>query len=253
MSRFREEMRIAGLAVQFLTRLPVPDPGWSQERMAATPRWYPAVGALVGALSGLIFLIAVHIFPPALAAVLATAAGILITGAFHEDGLADSADGLGGGTTREKSLEIMRDSRLGTYGTLALVLILMAKVGALTAMPFVAPFALIAAHSVSRWSTLWVMVRMEYARDHGTGKPVAAGIGPGGLVFAGLCAALAMVPLALSVGAVAVLVAVVGAALGHWAMRARFSRKLGGYTGDTLGAVQQLSEIGFYLGLLAWL
>ena len=77
MNRLREELSIAGLAVQFLTRLPVPDPGWSEDRMAATPRWYPAVGALVGALSGLIFLIAVHLVPVAVAAVLATAGGIL--------------------------------------------------------------------------------------------------------------------------------------------------------------------------------
>ncbi len=253
MNRLREELSIAGLAVQFLTRLPVPDPGWSEDRMAATPRWYPAVGALVGALSGLIFLIALHLVPVAVAAVLATAGGILITGAFHEDGLADSADGLGGGSTRERALEIMRDSRLGTYGTLALVFVVLAKISALSAMPMLAPVALIAAHAVSRWSTLWVMFGMDYARDHGTGKPVAAGIETGGLIFAGVCAGAAMVPLAWMAGPSAVLAAIIGAVLGHWAMRARFARKLGGYTGDTLGAVQQVSEIGFYLGLLAWL
>lgn len=253
MNRLREELSIAGLAVQFLTRLPVPDPGWSEERMAATPRWYAAVGALVGALSGLIFFCAQFLVPVPLAAVFATAGGILITGAFHEDGLADSADGLGGGSSREKALEIMRDSRLGTYGTLALVLVILAKISALAAMPMLAPVALIAGHAISRWSTLWIMARMEYARDHGTGKPVAAGIGPGGLAFAAVCAMMALAPLVWMAGPLAACAGLFGAALGHLSMRSRFSRKLGGYTGDTLGAVQQMSEIGFYLGVVAWL
>lgn len=253
MSRLSEEIRIAGLALQFLTRLPVPDPGWSADRMAATPRWYPAVGAMIGGAAGVVFWGAGLFWPPVIAAILATVAGVLITGGMHEDGLADTADGLGGGSTRERALEIMRDSRIGAYGALALILILLAKIGALAAMPAVALWVLIAAHSMSRFSTVWAMVRLEYARTDGAARPVAGGIGPGGIAFAAATTIGALVPLWIVLGASGVLAAVVGCMIGHVVMRWWFQRRLGGYTGDTLGAVQQASEIGVYLGVLAWL
>ncbi len=246
-----EEFR---LAVQFLTRLPVRDAGYTPERMARTPRWHPAVGALIGAILGAVFWAGVQVWPQPVAVLVSVAAGLLMTGCFHEDGFADACDGLGGGATRERALEIMRDSRLGTYGVAGLTMMLAGKVAALAALPVHAvPFALIAAHAASRASSVQVLATSAYVRDHGTGKPVSEGIGRGDLGFALLTAVLATVPLMLAVGIGAVLCGIAGLAVGHVAMRSRFERRLGGYTGDCLGAVQQCSEIGFFLGLLSWL
>ncbi|WP_424933250.1 adenosylcobinamide-GDP ribazoletransferase [Amaricoccus macauensis] len=252
--RIAEEAAVFALAVQFLTRLPLPaDPGFTPERLAATPRWYPAVGLLIGALTGLAFWLAALVLPPALAALLSTAIGLLLTGCFHEDGFADCCDGLGGGATAERALEIMRDSRLGTYGAAGLGLMLGGKIITLASLPVtLAPIALIAGHAASRSSAVLVIATSTYIRHHGTGKPVANGLSRKGLALALLTGVAALATLALAAGW-ASLGALAGIALGHAAMRARFEKRLGGYTGDCLGAVQQTSEIGCYLGLLACL
>ncbi len=254
-ARLAEEWAVFLLAAQFLTRLPLPaELGHTPARMAATPRWYPGVGVLVGALAGLAFWLAALIWPPALAALVATAAGLLLTGAFHEDGFADACDGLGGGATRARALEIMRDSRIGAYGAAGLGLMLAAKVMALAALPVAAvPLALVAGHAASRASAVAVIATSRYVRDHGTGKPLAAGIGPRGLALALATGGLAVLALALVLPPLAVAGALVGLVAGHLAMRARFEKRLGGYTGDCLGAVQQTSETGLYLGVLACL
>lgn len=254
-SRIAEEWAVFLLALQLLTRLSLPrEIGYTPERLAATPRWHPGVGVLVGALAGLTYWVATQVYPSALAALLSTAASLLITGCFHEDGFADACDGLGGGATRERALEIMRDNRLGTYGTAGLALMLAGKVLALAAIPpAAAPLVLIAAHVASRASSVLVLATSSYVRDHGAGKPVAEGVGRRGLAFALATGSLAAVPVALVFTPVAALGGLLGLALGHLAMRARFERRLGGYTGDCLGAVQQTSEIGFYLGVLACL
>lgn len=249
-ARARNEAAILLLAVQFLTRLPVPAQGHTPARLAATPRWFPAVGALIGGLIALAWLAAASVFPPVLAALLATAFGLSLTGCFHEDGFADACDGLGGGATRAKALEIMRDSRLGTYGAAGLGMMLATRVAVLAALPgALVPLALVAGHAASRASAVAVIATSTYVRDHGTGKPVATGLGRGGLAFALACglAPLSLLPPLAALGGLA------GLLLGHLAMRRAFERKLGGYTGDCLGAVQQTSEVGFTLGLLACL
>ena len=250
MSEAFEEFR---LAVQFLTRLPVRDLGYTPERMARTPKWHPAVGALIGAITGVVYLAGAQVWPPLVAVLVSVAAGLLLTGCFHEDGFADACDGLGGGATRERVLEIMRDSRLGTYGVAGLTMMLAGKVAVLAALPvWAVPFALVAGHAVSRASSVQVLATSDYVRDHGTGKPVSEGIGGADLRFALLTAALACVPLMMAVGITAVLAGAAGLVAGRWLIRSRFERRLGGYTGDCLGAVQQGSEVGFCLGLLAW-
>ncbi len=249
-ARLRDEGATFVLALQFLTRLPLPDV-YAPARMAALPRWFPAAGALIGGLVALAWLAAAAAFPPALAALLSTAFGLLLTGCFHEDGFADACDGLGGGATRERALEIMRDSRLGTYGAAGLGMMLAVKVAALAALaPGLVPFALVAGHAASRASAVAALATSAYVRDHGTGKPVAEGLSPGGLAFA-FALACGVAPLALLPPAGA-LAGALGLAAGHLAMRRAYERKLGGYTGDCLGAVQQVSEAGFLLGLLAW-
>lgn len=243
------------LAVQFLTRVPIRSGDiYTSDRMAASVRYYPLVGALVGGLSASGFYLASLLFPVLISVLMAIMVGLLVTGAFHEDGLADTFDGVGGGHTRDKALSIMKDSRLGTYGTLALVTMLLLKFAALAALPLaVIPIVLIAGHGLSRLSSVLVIATSRYVRDEGTGKPVASGmsatslsvaVATGALVFALYCVWLPMI------GA---LCAIIGLGISHALMRLFFERKLGGYTGDTLGAVQQASEIGFYLGLVAWL
>lgn len=253
--RLKTEVAVFCFAVQFLTRIPIPSAvKFTQARFHAGVRYYPMVGLLVGALASGIFICAHMVFPAMIAVLLSTAAGLLITGAFHEDGLADTFDGIGGGTDRQRTLDIMKDSRIGTYGASALLLSLMIKVAALSLLPSatLTAAALLAGHCLSRLSSVVVIASSRYARDHGTGKPVAAAISKTSLIAAiatgaascGL-AALWWPPAALCFGASTLLV-------GHVAIRLLFERKLSGYTGDTLGAVQQVSEVCFYLGLAAW-
>lgn len=243
------------LAIQFLTRLPVP--GWftyTEARMAASAAYYPLVGVLIGALCSAVFWGALLLFPLLVSVIIAIAAGLLVTGAFHEDGLADTFDGIGGGHTREASLEIMRDSRLGTYGTLALVAALALKAATLTALPaHMLLYAFPAAHGLSRLSSVLTIATSRYVRAEGTGKPVAQGLSLPNLLIAGVTGAAILLVWSLVLPAAPMLFGLAGLAIGHVAMRTFFEFKLNGYTGDTLGAVQQASEIGFYLGLLAWL
>ena len=253
MTRVREELTVFLLAVQFLTRWPIQSQDlFTEARLTAATRYYPLVGAMIGAFSGGVFWLAHLVFPVSLAIVLATAASLLATGAFHEDGFADACDGLGGGTTRERALEIMRDSRLGTYGAAGLGLMLAAKVLALAAAPpEVIPWLLIAAHAASRSSAVLAIATSTYVRGAGIAKPVADAVEPDSLALA-LAIGVAAACVLLTVTApAAILVGLAGLAAGHLAMRGVYERKLGGYTGDCLGAVQQMSELGMYLGVVA--
>jgi adenosylcobinamide-GDP ribazoletransferase len=251
----KEQWAILLLAVQFLTRLPVPaSAGFTPERLTAATRYYPLVGALIGGLVAVIYALALLAWPPLVAVLLSIVASLLLTGAFHEDGLADMFDGVGGGLTRERALEIMKDSRIGTYGAAALILALALKAATLAAMPPPAVIlALVAGHGLSRFSAVLVIATSAYVRDHGTAKPVADGVSRESLLIATATAMPMALALAWGLGPMAALLGLAGLALGHWGMRRVFERKLGGYTGDCLGAVQQGSELGFYLGVLAWL
>ncbi len=242
------------LALQFMTRLRLPiEVDYAPDAMRDSPRWYPAVGVVVGLVTGVIYWGAAALFPPALAAIIATAAGVILTGALHEDGFADACDGLGGNRPRDRVLEIMRDSRIGTYGVLGLGLMIAGKVATLAALPGMAvPFLLIAGHATSRASVLWVMASSDYVRDHGAGSAVAGGLDQRTMATALAVTALALLPLLFVLPVMGLLLGLCGLAAGHFAMRHRFEKRLGGYTGDCLGAVQQCSEIGFYLGVLAW-
>lgn len=253
MTRAREEAARLRLAVALLTRLPVRAPVEANgTRAAAAARYYPLVGAAIGALAGAVFWLAHLVFPVELALLLSTAASLLATGALHEDGFADACDGLGGGRTRECALEIMRDSRLGTYGAAGLGLVLAAKILSLAAVPAAAvPWLLVAAHAASRASAVLALATGTYARDTGMARPVAGGVGRGSLALALGLGAGGGALLGAAVAPAALLAGVAGLAAGHIAMRAAYERKLGGYTGDCLGGVQQTSELGMYLGVAA--
>ncbi|ABI76624.1 cobalamin 5'-phosphate synthase [Hyphomonas neptunium ATCC 15444] len=251
----KDEFAKLCLAIQFLTRIRLPfEPGYTPARMAMTPAYYPLVGAMIGGMCAGVFWLAALGLPGPVSVVLALGAGLLLTGAFHEDGLADTFDGIGGGLTREQALTIMKDSRIGTYGTAALAGILLLKAAVLSFLPgSLIVMAFVAGHALSRLSAVMVIVTSRYVRDEGTGKPVAQGLSGGGLAIACLTGALILGLWPLVQPFPAVFYGLGGVIAGHALMRLFFERKLGGYTGDTLGAVQQVSEAGFYLGLLLWL
>ncbi|UAL12798.1 adenosylcobinamide-GDP ribazoletransferase [Caulobacter segnis] len=247
----RHQIRLLLCAVQFLTRVPTPnlstfEPDW----ITRSARYFPLVGQGVGLVSALVLIGAERVWGGAVAAVLAIAVGLLITGAFHEDGLADTADGLGGGQTPARRLEIMKDSRVGTYGVCALGLILATKGAVLTSTPVLtAAVALLAAHGLGRAAAVVAMRATPYAPqgEAGKWKPVPQGVRPGEVLAALLFAAwpLAFLPPGAALAGVA------GGALLAILMAALAKRLIGGHTGDVLGAIEQVFELGFLLGVAA--
>ena len=240
---------LAGLrtALAFLTRLPVPAPPWSTDGLARAAVWFPVVGILVGGVCAGVRAAAGLVVPPEPATVLALAAGILLTGAFHEDGLADAADGLGAHVPRERKLEIMHDSRVGTYGSLGVVLPLLlayAALSELSAQEFAR--AAVCGHVLGRWSTLPQAFFLPAARRDGSGALVRVSLLAlllGTALAAGVAIAVAGVLGGLVVLGVAAGLGVV-AGLG-------VRRTLGGVTGDTFGAVNKLTETAAYVALVA--
>lgn len=249
----RSEFITLLLAIQFLTRIPVSvGDEFSPQRQSASARHYPLVGVLIGVLAAVAVAGAQLVFPIYVAVGLSTVMVLLLTGGFHEDGLADTFDGVGGGLTAERSLEIMKDSRIGTYGALALIAVLTMKVGSLSALaPIAIIVTLVAGHGLSRFSALVVIASSNYVRENGTGKPTATGISAGSLLYASMTSLACVALIAIVLTPVAAICAVLGLVTGHVLVRLIFERKIGGYTGDCLGATQQVSELGLYLGVLA--
>lgn len=253
------------LAVQFFTRLPVTGRlaswvGYSPTMLRASSAHFPGVGWLVAAVAMGVYAALWHAlggsqgFAPLVAAVGSTIATALVTGGFHEDGLTDVADGLGGAYERERALEIMKDSRIGAFGAMALVLALGAKIALLAQLGSLdlsaALWALAGAHALSRLWPLLTVRTLPHVGDSATSKskPLADQISGPALAVAALWC---LVPLALAgqaLGAAVLIASVLCSALGAAWMHWRFARRLQGFTGDCLGAAQQVGEIGFYLG-----
>ena len=247
----RRELEYFLGAVRFFTRLPVPAwVGHSSEALNHSARYFPAVGLLIGGIGALVFWLALHIWPQPVAVLLSMAATIYATGAFHEDGLSDTVDGLGGGWEKLRILEIMKDSRVGSYGVVAMALALLGKFTLLSSLDAaLVPIALLAGHTVSRFCATLLLATMAYVREDllAKAKPLATRLSPGAMIFA-LSFVLTAVALLAPVKA---LVGCGLAGLATFWLATKFKRWLGGYTGDCLGATQQVSEIAFYLGLLA--
>ncbi len=252
------------LALQFFTRIPVTGRlaawvGYSPAMLRASAAHMPAIGALIGALAAALFGLLLSALPlvpaaPWVAALASTAWSCWLTGAFHEDGLADLADGLGGSYDRERALDIMKDSRIGAFGAMALVLALLAKVSLLALLGAhslgAALAALAGAHVLSRLWPLFIVRWLPHVGDtaRSKSKPLADQISRGALAAAVLWCFL---PLALVYQAQAAmfLIASITASMAAAAWMGRwFARRLQGFTGDCLGATQQVGEIGFYLG-----
>lgn len=245
------QVRLFLCAAQFLTRVPVPAlPGFEPDWISRSARYFPLVGLLVGGACAAVFWGASQVWSGWLPALLAIAAGVLITGAFHEDGLADTADGLGGGQTPARRLAIMKDSRIGTYGALALGLVLALKAAALAELPAaLGAWALVAAHAAGRGAAVCAMRLLPYVAQARTTKwkPAPADLSLGEVLTA---LAIAGLPLALSPSGVVPL-ALLSASVLAVALALTARRLLGGYTGDVLGAVEQIFELGFILGVTA--
>ncbi len=235
-------------AVTFFTRIPVSK--WaahSQESMNQATSYYPMVGWIVGSFAALVFYILSLLIPVFPAVVLSTVASVWLTGAFHEDGFADVCDGFGGGWEKERILIIMKDSRVGAFGAIGIVLILLVKVSLLAEFDTaIIPFLLISGHSVSRAVSVGSMATLAYVRENdadGKAKPIAKALPKKLLLWI------------VFTGSVPVLL------LGSWwyfaalipqfvlllVMNRWYKKWIGGYTGDCLGALQQMSEVFFYL------
>lgn len=236
------------LALGFFTRIPVPNFANFQERdLNHSAKYFPLIGIVVGAVGALVFWLADFLLPLEVAVLLSMASTIFLTGAFHEDGLADAADGLGGGWSKEQVLTIMTDSRIGSYGTVALSLALLTKYQALSYQAaMLMPAFIVAAHALSRLCAVLVMFTQSYVKFEGKSKPLATQLSPNELILATF---FGLLPLAfLDMKFLFALVPVLVVWL--W-FSAKIKKRIGGYTGDCLGAMQQLTELAFYLGLLA--
>ncbi len=253
----KTELTLFLTAVQFFTRLPVPRwVGHSSAQLNDASRYFPLVGLLIGLICAAKLYVANQVFPFTIAVALSMLAGILATGAFHEDGLADSCDGFGGGWEKPQVLLIMKDSRLGTDGAVGLGAALGLKFLALCTLPLTAAMAaIIVAHGFSRFLAVTVIFTQSYVRDDDTAraKPAAQSISSTGILFAALfglapVAALAFLPFFSWFALILMVAACVAARawLGRY-----FVKRIGGYTGDCLGFMQQVTEIVFYLGAVA--
>jgi adenosylcobinamide-GDP ribazoletransferase len=253
------ELRLFFIALQFFTRVPVPAwVGWSPEWMHASARHYPAVGLCIGAVGAVVLWGAAQVWPLPVAVGLSMAVTVWMTGGFHEDGLADTCDGLGGSVSRERALTIMKDSRLGSYGALGLVGVLGLKAAALHGLASAglgaACVAVVWVHALSRVAPVVLLWWLPYAGDpeHAKAKPMAQQISGGGLVVVFGWAVVACVAAVWWLDdlrpVLAGLLGLAGMVLwcGRW-----FQGRLGGFTGDTLGASQQLGELAALLGWLA--
>lgn len=258
------EIRLFFTAWMFFTRIPLPARlaawvGYDDGLMNGASRHFPLIGLLVGAVAAGVYTFGMWLFTPMVAVALSMAAAVLVTGAFHEDGFADVCDGFGATRDRERVMQIMKDSRIGAFGAIGVALILLIKFTALAGLAdhddgqFLA-WILVIGHMLSRAMPVLLIYTMQYVRpdDDAKAKPMAQAISLPGLIIAliwglapfggliyyyedGWLFALGVVPVVLAMLLMA-----------WW-----FKRRIGGYTGDCLGAVQQVTELVFYLYALA--
>ena len=264
-SRANTEWRAWVAALTFLTRIPAHRfAAVDAEDLPASATYFPVVGLVVAAVGGLVYLAAAALWPAPLAIILSVASTVWLTGAFHEDAAADSFDGFGGGWSREQILSIMKDSRVGSYALVGVTLLLLAKIAALSVIAISANDpstsgagtvvrALIAGHVLGRWSSIPLIWKYEYVRASETGARPSAGKP----FVSGIADTRALVATALAAGIVVAVCGwkapvLLGAAILATAIGGRYAQvRIGGITGDVLGAVNQFVELSAYLALAA--
>lgn len=247
------QLNLFFVALSFFTRLPIPS--WvviDAEKLNKSSRFFGVVGLVVGLISALVFWLVQLILPANIAVLMAMIAGVIATGGFHEDGLADTADGFGGGWTVEEKLLIMKDSRLGSYGALAIGLALILKWQLLVELALYSPMAAISgfivAHTLSRVVAASLIFSEKYVRDDsGKSKPLAQHQSLNDL-FILLASGIFVLLWLNGFAAFALFIILWGV---RFLLGSLFRSQIGGYTGDTLGAAQQVSEVVCYLVILA--
>ncbi len=242
----KNELNIFLSAVRYFTRIPISSRvEHSQNNLNETMRYFPLIGWIVGGVSGLIFYGVNLFFPISISIIISMGVSILLTGAFHEDGLADVCDGFGGGWNKEQVLTIMKDSRIGTYGTLSLILVLLLKYSLLMSMPInLIPFVLIVGHSLSRFMVTVSLLFIPYVQSNASKeKPLVNEISLKNIIVSaifGIC------PMFLTKSSF-IFYAIIPVFMAMFFLGIYFKKRIGGYTGDCLGAIQQVGEIIFYL------
>jgi len=251
----RREIDIFLTALMFYTRIPVHsrlnytyDPSYLQ----ASSRYFPLIGWIVGGMAGITYWLAQQWWPISISVMLSMGLSIIVTGALHEDGWADVCDGFGGGFTKARVLAIMKDSQLGSYGSIGLIFVLGLKAVSLIELSHSGelPLFLFVAHSVSRLAAISLVYTHEYVRSDETSKaePLANKIGGGSMIIATLFGLLPLLLLSPQLWFTLAGVVIVTLGMTRW-----FVQRIGGYTGDCLGAVQQMTELIFYLWLVGLL
>ncbi len=248
---FTAQWRYFLTAVMFFTRIPVRITDYQETDLNHSTCYFPLVGIIVGVVGGLVYWLADKILPLEISVLLSMVATILLTGAFHEDGLADTADGFGGGCEREQVLTIMTDSRIGSYGAIALVMALVTKYQSLSYVPAVIlPMVIVAGHALSRYAAVLVMCTQSYVKATGKSKPIATQLSVAGLVLASIFGLAPLILLLPFFGYKYLVVLLLVFLVWLW-FSMKLKTRIGGYTGDCLGAMQQITELAFYLGVLA--
>ena len=234
------------VALAFFTRIPVERYcRHSQDALNRCNRFFPIVGTIIGSIGAIIFWLSSLILPIDIAIILSMVATIMATGAFHEDGFADMCDGFGGGWTKEQIMSIMKDSRIGTYGTVAIVFLLGTKFALLrNANCNLIPLMLIVGHTLSRLMATFAMYALKYVRgdELSKSKPIAKNLHYTDLIIATITGLSTIIIMPNWLFALALLPMAIALIL----MCIWFKKRIGGYVGDCLGGLQQVCEITFY-------
>jgi adenosylcobinamide-GDP ribazoletransferase len=249
----KNEIRIFFTALMFYTRIPCPSyTDHSEEYLNKATRYFPLIGWIVGAGVVLTIYLLHFILPLPICVILSLATSVLMTGSFHEDGFADVCDGFGGGWTQAKILEIMKDSRVGTYGVVALIILFLLKISSTVELlqldetfAFKSTFL---AHVLSRFTAISILFTHQYAREDATSKikPLAKSLSIKNLVISALIA----IPAFLLFQNPYVFLVFIPVYLVKMYLASYFTKWIGGYTGDCLGATQQITEVVIYLAML---
>ncbi|HJS00790.1 MAG TPA: adenosylcobinamide-GDP ribazoletransferase [Flavobacterium sp.] len=254
----KKELHIFFTSLMFYTRIPCPkNIDHHPDYLNKASRYFPLIGWIVGGISFGVYCLASFIFSPEIAVVLSMIGSILLTGAFHEDGFADVCDGFGGGWTKEKILLIMKDSAIGAYGAIGLVLLFVLKFQSLVQLvgetnSMITIFLLfVAAHALSRLAAVSIVFTHEYSREDASSKskPIAQNYTWREVLGASFFGLLPL--LLLSFFFWQIVLVLIPVFLFRFFLARYFQKWIGGYTGDCLGATQQVCEVVFYLSTIA--
>jgi adenosylcobinamide-GDP ribazoletransferase len=247
MTLLKNEIKIFFTALMFYTRIPCPK--WvnhDAEFLNKATRYFPFIGWIVGGACAMVFFLSYFLLSKEVSLILSLITGILITGAFHEDGFADVCDGFGGGWTKEKILDIMKDSRVGAYGAIGLICIFLFKFFLLLSIdPKFIPMVIFSAHAYSRFCAASFILTHQYVRENedSKAKPVAKSLSLHNFIIALLFGVSAL----FIFKTIFIFLLLLPVYLIKYFLGRYYTKWIGGYTGDCLGATQQVCEVGFYL------